>query len=50
MKDWDRVRPGDDWLKNLSNGVKGPSTSMILATMPAIASTGAISDSGTKHH
>src|SRR6476659_7698368 len=42
MKDWDPVRPGDDRLRNLSNGVKGPSTSTVLATMPAIASTGAM--------
>src|ERR1017187_5339587 len=24
LEDWDPVRPGDDRLKNLSNGVKGP--------------------------
>src|ERR1700740_3332890 len=42
VKDWDPVRPGDDRLRNLSNGVKGPSTSTVLATMPAIASTGAM--------
>src|SRR5271167_2352891 len=41
-KDGDPVRPGDDRLKNLSNGVKGPSASTALATMPAIASTGAM--------
>src|SRR6266496_2285762 len=42
LKDWDPARPGDDRLRNLSNGVKGPSTSTVLATMPAIASTGAM--------
>src|SRR5690349_12620913 len=42
VKGWDPVRPGDDRLRNLSNGVKGPATSMVLATMPAIASTGAM--------
>src|SRR5260370_32076910 len=42
VKDWDPARPGDDRLRNLSNGVKGPSTSTVLATMPAIASTGAM--------
>ena len=38
--------PGDDRLRNLSNGVKGPSASTVLATMPAIAYTGAMLLSG----
>src|ERR1700737_3478192 len=42
LKDGDPVRPGDDRFRNLSNGVKGPSVSTLLATMPAIASTGAM--------
>src|ERR1700724_2667475 len=35
LKDWDPVRPGDDRLMNLTNGVKGPSASTALATMLA---------------
>jgi len=46
VKDWDPARPGDDRLRNLSNGVKGSSASTVLATMPAIASTGAMLLSG----
>src|SRR6266403_5396059 len=45
-KDWDPARPGDDRLRNLSNGVKGSSVSTVLATMPAVASTGAMLFSG----
>src|SRR3989442_12256733 len=36
------MRAGDDKLRNLSNGVKGPSPSTALVTMPAIASTEAL--------
>src|SRR6266566_1503591 len=46
LEDWNPVRPADDRLKNLSNGVKGPSALTVLATMPAIASTGAMLLSG----
>src|SRR5258706_14889867 len=46
MKERDPVRPGDDRLRNLSNGFEGPSASTALATMPAIASTGAMLLSG----
>jgi hypothetical protein len=48
LKFRDPVRPGDERLKTLSNGVEGTSTSisMPLATMSVIASTGAMLLSG----
>ena len=39
-------RPVTIGLENLSNGVEGPSPPTVLATMPAIASTGALLLSG----
>ena len=46
----DRIRPSDDGLRNLSNGVKERSSGNALATMLAIASTGAMLLCGHQGH
>jgi hypothetical protein len=46
----DRIRPGDDGLRNLSNGVKERSLLSALATMLAIASPGAMLLCGHQRH